>query len=362
MMSGEGMWGHSGGHYYNPNKAARDFLADVVAHHTSGIKDSSSALTAAFNHAVESEKKDCKKDEAIYRPYTTSHDVVSVVPVSSRAQNEKAAATVLSTMRQEMSYIRARLRTLFKSLQMRDITHGVRRGHDLSGRMLVDSMASIRSNRMPDRAYQRRGENIDMTMSAVMVLDQSGSMTSILTHAVGGMMLLADSLDNLQCPVAAIGFRDGRDIQYNYESGFHRHQAVKIDIFKGFDERFAAAKIRFMEARAEGGTPMADGVQEALMMIGKRAENHRVIFVLTDGVPNAGHMPVLRRQIRKAREAEIHVIGVGIGRGAEYVKSTFDDYLFVPKISELPKQLIEKLTAIADNRKVKVGRNKLLKD
>jgi nitric oxide reductase activation protein len=104
---------------------------------------------------------------------------------------------------------------------------------------------------------------------------------------------------------------------------------------------------------------MADGLQHGINSLQGRREGHRIIFVVTDGEPNGGHGPVIRRQIRLAREAGVHVIGVGIGREASYVTGTFDDSVFVEDIQALPGALIRKLNAIVDTRRVKVaGRNR----
>ena len=94
---------------------------------------------------------------------------------------------------------------------------------------------------------------------------------------------------------------------------------------------------------------MADGIQFGLDALNTRREAYRVLFVITDGCPDGGHEPVIRRQIRLAKEAGIHVIGVGIGYGAEYVKDLFPDYVW-GESHELPKQLVAKLNKLLDAR------------
>ncbi|NBR68393.1 MAG: VWA domain-containing protein [Actinobacteria bacterium] len=243
-----------------------------------------------------------------------------------------------------------------------ETVHGVRRGASLSDRTLVDSAAALRSGRAPDRAYQRTGERVDNSLAAVVVLDESGSMgwggPNKLTNAIKGVLAIVDPLDSLGCAVEAVGFRDGN--YQGYDGGsYHRSSAVNIDVFKGFGERFSSVKARFAAARATGGTPMADGLQYGLNALQGRREGHRIIFVVTDGEANGGHGPVIRRQVRLAREAGVHVIGVGIGHEAQYVAQTFDDSVYVDTVAALPGALIRKLNEIVDTRRVKTaGRNK----
>lgn len=95
---------------------------------------------------------------------------------------------------------------------------------------------------------------------------------------------------------------------------------------------------------------MADGVQFGLNALSPRKEGHRLLFVITDGQPNGGHLPIIRRQLRLAKQSGIHVIGVGIGSGASYVCNVFPDSVHTDKVSEMPAALIAKLNEIIDTR------------
>jgi len=121
-------------------------------------------------------------------------------------------------------------------------------------------------------------------------------------------------------------------------------------VFKRFDEPLRSVKYRFANTRATGGTPMADGMQFGLDGLNERPEGHRVLFVVTDGQPNGGHKEIMARQIRLAKEAGIHVIGVGLGSGARYVQNVFPDSVWTSIISDMPKALIAKLNELLDLR------------
>ena len=101
---------------------------------------------------------------------------------------------------------------------------------------------------------------------------------------------------------------------------------------------------------------MADGIQFGLEALSARDEGHRIMFVVTDGCPNGGHQAIINRQLRLAKQAGIHIIGVGLGRDARYVKDLFPDSVWSLEISELPKLLIAKLNELIDIRAYGRGR------
>jgi nitric oxide reductase activation protein len=242
-------------------------------------------------------------------------------------------------------------------MEMTHTVHGVRQGRDLSERMLVDSYCALRSGETPDRAYYDRDDQFDTSMAAAVVLDESSSMGGLLKDATRMLMAITEPLDSLGVKTQVSGFRNGNYGDYDsyrgprdgYGKEYHRYHGVRNDVFKGFDERFQSVKWRFANTIAEGSTPMADGIQFALDALNTRREAYRVLFVITDGCPDGGHEPVIRRQIRLAKEAGIHVIGVGIGSGACYVTDLFPDYVY-GEASELPKQLVAKMNNLLDAR------------
>jgi len=240
---------------------------------------------------------------------------------------------------------------------MVSVFHGVAKGRGLSGRFLVDSKVALASKGMPTRAYYKKGQRLDMTMAAAIVIDESSSMSSLRRDATRMMVAITEPLDRLNCEVMACGFRNGHGLRHHTSSvdpaehnEYHRFDGVRIDVFKAWHERFKTVQWRFANTLATGSTPMSDGIEYALQGLSLRDEAHRFMFVITDGCPDGGHEPIIKRQIRKAREAGIHIIGVGVGQGAQYVKDLFDDYVFSVTVSEIPKMLVAKLNELADIR------------
>jgi nitric oxide reductase activation protein len=271
----------------------------------------------------------------------------------SKERDRKVADKIIKSVKKEVTYLRSRLRTVIRSMEMVHPVHGVPKGHGLSSKFLVDSKISLMQKQNPSRAYWRRGLAIDTSMAVVVVLDESGSMGTWRKDASRILVALTEPFDALNFATMAIGFRNGQfnyDIDYaDYKAGnYHRNSGITYDIFKTWTERFSAIKHRFANTRATGGTPMADGIQLALNAINKRDEAHRFIFVVTDGSPDGGHVPIIRHQIKQAKEAGIHIIGVGMGGSAREVKTLYPDYVHSDNIAEIPKLLLDKLNELAD--------------
>ena len=123
---------------------------------------------------------------------------------------------------------------------------------------------------------------------------------------------------------------------------------MKYDVFKDWDEDMRIKRVvsRFSAYKADGGTPLSDGVAFALESISQRPERHRCIVVLTDGCPN--NASVMRYLVRKAREAGIVIIGVGIGKGMEItLKALYpDNYVAVDNLTDLAPALVSQIEGV----------------
>lgn len=358
----------AGGHQWDPERVkawevvAEEALNAAVKGDRTGLLDMASALRDAFGDARKKEDRDCGFDEAVWRPYAMESNTVQFVEPSNKGKVDDMlrAKVLLGSVRLECLYLRTRLRSIIRAVEQRAVVHGTRRGIGISERMLVESLAAIRGGRPPNRAYYTVGEQMDTSIAAVIVMDESGSMTDKLQDATKLLMALTEPLDFLGAKTMVVGFRDGispprtsQDLQDSAELGCHRVAGVHIDIFKSFEERFVTIQWRFANTRGVGGTPMSDGVQFGLDHLNHRKEAHRILFVVTDGDPDTGHEPVIRRQHRIAKEAGINVIGVGVGVKSQRVMRLFPDHVWDEHISNLPTRLVKKLNEVLDFRGIK---------
>lgn len=360
--------GEDGEHKGNDwSDVANDACEDMESGDDTGLKDSNSALEEAFNSEKEKEDKGLQDQEAPWRPYDQGLDKAEYVNPSIKGKDydRQQADYLIKSVKAETAYLRARLRTIVRALEMSGVVHGVARGKGLSSKYLVDSRIAVQSGEQPQRAYYKAALQRDMSMWCATVLDESSSMDDQLKEASRMLIALTEPFDSINCPTLSIGFRDDSSI---YDRGlkrspkdrksYHRTHGIRYDIFKAPHERFKNIRWRFANTRATGSTPMSDGIQFALDLAIQAPQAHRFIFVITDGHPNGNHVPIIKRQLRLAREAGIHVIGVGLGDYASYVKTLFEDHVWSSTFREIPRLLVAKLNELADIRGGRTGNRK----
>lgn len=317
-----------------------------------GILNNMDGLELATAAHAKEDFRDLEPGEMAWNPYDPMSDEARVVRSGHRETDQERANAMLAEVRETVVYLRARLRNIVRAQEFTDTTHGVRRGRKLSNRRLVDTAIELRSGQNPTRPYQITDTQMDTSVALCIVLDQSGSMCSSLYAVSQAMMIMADCIESIGGKTMALGFRDGADSHYSgpssYGKSYHRVHGVRYDIFKTWDEMFVNAKWRFAHTQAYGGTPMSDGVQYGLMALNERTEAHRILWVITDGCPNRPHEKVIRRQLRLAKAAGIHVVGNGIGDEAAYVKNLFPDHVWTDKVRDLPQPVVAKLNELCD--------------
>jgi len=350
----------AGGHHHHvgPHAGNTDWenLATTAlqqATQGTGLLDNNKALEEAVNTALDKEESDVQRGEAPWSPLDPGLDTAAFVSPSARgkAYDLGVANQIKDSVTKESAYLRARLRAIIRALEMVGRTRGVRKGRTLSSRYLVQTHGEVQDGQYPTRAWDKKGEELECRMAVATVVDESGSMGDKKREAGRMLVALTEPFDALTFPTMAIGFRDGAGNSSPLPGDtrdYHRTHGVHYDVFKAFHERFGAVKWRFANTMASGGTPMSDGIEFALRALGERPEPHRFLFVVTDGEPNGRHVPVIRRQVRRAQAAGIHIIGVGVGDGSRAVVSLFPDHVWSLTVSETPALILAKLNDLVD--------------
>ena len=330
---------------FDPAAFAAALLAAIQRGDKAGVKDLAEALAEAVKAAHEDADGGVEWGESLWNPYTTDKDVVKVVSTTG-PEAQEAGRKLLESVRQEVSFLRARLRNKFLEAKQPRVMHGVKNGDMLSERLLANTWVEVQSGISPTRPDTRTVHRDKVSVAVAVVVDQSGSMSRRQTDAARALTAICAPLDEVGCPVLAVGFREGAG---NYPDTkekrdptrpYHRYEAVHIDVFKSWEEPVRNCLGRFTKVKAVGGTPMSDGIQFALQALSERKERHRILLVITDGAPDYGHDTVIRRQQRLAREAGISIIGVGIDAGCEGVKVLYDKHVAVKNVSKLPEKLL----------------------
>jgi cobalamin biosynthesis protein CobT len=361
---------------------AAQLLDAMEAGEDSGRKDNNSALEGA----LEGEREDREEGECPFNPYCTELD--SIYRPKKTEERKRVATRYKKQVKTEIAAIRSKLRNKFLQANQQQVIHGVRRGKSLSERRLVNSMIELKSGRRPTRPDWNVVQKEACTLTAAVVVDESGSMSSgdLLKGATKASIAISEALDTLGAPVLVVGPRNagagyqyptwetGSDVMYEAYPEGHQYAGARhwekplysrvdssvIDVFKDWHERSSDALPRFAAIQACGSTPLSDGIQFALQELQERTERHRVVFVITDGCPD--NSPCVRWQIRTAAEAGVTIVGIGIGYGASYVKELFPVHVYAEEVSDLPRELLQVLENIMfpkRARKMNLGDKKM---
>jgi len=326
-------------------------LLEAMEEGKASLKDNNQALAEALQSEAAEDAADVRGNEQAWKPCSTSGDQV-MVPSIPKGEAGARARQVAQKLRDEVkgpvSSLTSKLRAKFLQARTPSTVHGVKKGVSLSERRLVDSFVEMKSGFRPTRPDWSREIKEDVSLACAVVLDESGSMSSLVLEVGKAALAVAEPLSNLGSPCLVIGPRNagpGHKSQwFEYVAGAHRSTSVVIDVFKDWDEKITACWERFGKVMATGSTPLEDGIQYAMVQMNKRTERHRVIIVITDGSPD--NPAVVTHQIRTAHEAGIHVIGVGIAYGCYEVKRLFPEHVAVENINQLPQELLKVLDGI----------------
>lgn len=326
-----------------------------------GLLDKTRALEEAIRELTKQDP--LEGGESPYSPATTDFDEIAYLTKPPEGSKDKAKV-LLTSVREETGFLRSRLRTLVRALECVGTLHGVQHGQRLSEPFLVDTWTAIQAGQIPHRAFSNKEEVIETSFAAAVCIDESESMKGRnQVWATKIAFAITDALDTLGCPVMVSGFRVRKALDATKVSTLHTDgpchrvgHAITHDVFKKFDEKFGPNQWKFTCVRATGGTPMADGLQFSLRALEQRPEANRILFVITDGDPDPSHKPVIKHQLRLAKEAGIHIVGVGLGEQALYVTKLFPEHVWSNKFSDLPKGVVGKLNRLVDILGSKRGR------
>ena len=358
----EGYGDNSGGkgEHQGGGDASDDFtdvaqqLANAINQGLFGTTDRDDALNDSLEQEVQGSDP-LQRGEARYNPVQRMYPK----QLSHTERDTLSSNKVLKEIAKESGQVKVGLQRLIRAMEQTNVSHGTREGR-LSSRMYAKTWGELKGGKSPSRPYYKRSEKMDISIACSVVVDQSSSMSGLKRDTIKGMLALADALNSVGAATQVTGYRYG-----GYDNPNHFHGVMTtpvngsgacIDVFQQFGEKFTAVKGRFAHLRATGGTPTADGMQYALEGLSERPEAFRVMFVLTDGYADGDHQPIINRQIRLAREAGIHIVGVGLGRGTQGVVSSYPDHIVAEDMSQLPEKLIAKLKVILKPSANKRGR------
>lgn len=187
--------------------------------------------------------------------------------------------------------MRQRLRLLVED-QARVRPRAVRSGN----RLMTSRLARAA---MGDSRVFRTQEEARATNAALhLLVDCSGSMSSVANEAGTAALALAEALDTMKAVNLAI-------------TGFGNSCVIPM---LRHGERLNAANRNRIRGHALGGTPLAEALVTVSGVLLNQSEDRKVMIILTDGAPSGGYK-ASAEIVKRLRAQGVIVLGIGLGVG-----------------------------------------------
>ena len=219
--------------------------------------------------------------------------------------------------RRKSSRMRSQLAGLLQAVRLQP-SSARRTGHNIDSRSVYRVTC-----RTPDtRIFAARRDKQDENTAIVLLTDRSGSMTpEKLSVALQATFVTAEALELLPGVTCAAGaFPWGRELAE----------------LKAFGVKPRAG---YFNIGASGGTPMAEALLWAGMLLTHRQEERKIVIAMTDGQPDV--TAAATNAVTRLRTCGIEVYGIGILENS--ITGWLKESTVIKQIDELPAALISLL-------------------
>lgn len=216
--------------------------------------------------------------------------------------------------RRKTSRMRSQLAGLLQATRLQQC-NAKRAGHRIDSRSVYRVACRTPDNRI---FAARRDKQNDNTV-IVLLTDRSGSMNpEKMSVALQATFVTAEALELLPGVTCAVGaFPWGRDLTE----------------LKAFG---AKPRAGFFNIGSSGGTPMAEALMWAGMLLTHRPERRKIVIPMTDGSPD--DIEKTRKAVERLRSCGIEVYGIGILDSS--IMNWLKESSVIKQIEELPAALI----------------------
>ena len=188
------------------------------------------------------------------------------------------------------------------------------------------------------RVFQKRIEGQKMNTAVQVLIDRSYSMNQEkrLETAVDAAMAMGFTLEHVKSMKSSIAA-----FPYVVEQDGHG-----LGILSEFGERLTQVTGKFAAVRPCGFTPMAEALLGCGLRLSSRKEDRKILFVLTDGMPEDGIHPEsicianTKQVLKQLAQAGIEVMAIGINID---VSSIFSESENIDEVKNLPNALFRML-------------------
>jgi hypothetical protein len=189
----------------------------------------------------------------------------------------------------------------------------------------VDASRMWRLGALGDtKLFRKRAKVHGIDAGVSVILDRSGSMDQEMERAAGVAYAMVVALQRISGVKTSIDVFPGTDSPISEILAFRQNPRQVKSVLESIS--------------ADGGTPTGQALSTRLKSLLDLRCEKRVIFVITDGQPDSGQMPILSAALRTAVDTDVMVIGIGLGTCPELGR-LFKTFITVEDVEQLPAAL-----------------------
>lgn len=270
----------------------------------------------------------------------TANDIV-VKGAENKSAFDAARKAISSIIGQLSNYTEDAIKSLARVRMQRNLENG-----RIDRRKLVGLSKSLTK-----KVFYKTRPGIDLNTAITIMIDESGSIGCMCKQLRSLAIAFSEVFTKLGIKFEVLGYTTHGNTKYESPEKIIRTAPIKIIEHKTFNETYQQAKYRLGSIDSEWCNIDGESILLAYKRIAKERVNRRIIFVLSDGMPNQGYCGKsitkhLYDSIQFVRKNGTEVYGFGIGTNEPQKFYGNENFLYLKNISELGPQFFRRFREI----------------
>lgn len=269
----------------------------------------------------------------------------------SKNYNDKSDEyfTILNEMSHPIHVLKSQIYRIFREYSQKSRYYSDRAGR-ISSRRLGRMFSGFTKD-----VFKVKGKEIDLDLSAFILVDESGSMDGSRIHTAKYMsIMLMETLGAIGIPYALYGHSTNGLIP---SRSFHRQDKIEYYKYKEFSESHYHKRRNVIGISAGQQNVDGEALNFAASKLLKQKNNNKVLFYISDGIPchcSMGNMSISENYLRKVVDnidnSGIVLFVFGIETEKDLMESLYKDkYIHLNSYEELSRGMIIKIGDIILN-------------
>ena len=279
-----------------------------------------------------------------YTAYTGEDEIIKAE--KDKEGYETARKQISATIAQLANYTEDALKAMSRVAYQRNLERG-----KIDSRKLVGLSKSLTR-----KVFYKTTDGIDLNVAVTVMIDESGSI-GYMCHQLRSLAIaFSEVFEKLNIKFEVIGFTTAWNrSRLGENSGAIRVVPMKIYEHKNFNEPYPVAKYKLGSINSYNCNIDGETLLLAFKRINQQKVNRRIIFVLSDGMPNQGYNSRalyrhLNDSIKFVRMNGTEVYGFGIGTNEPEKFYGKDNFVYLEDIGKLGSSFFNRFREIVAKR------------